>query len=120
MIRVILVDDERLARKRIRELLETHDGFAILGEAGDLAEAVSLSARLKPDVVFLDISMPGKLVQLPAIKSTQWQSRDRSLLLFADVRDPLPIGRTAAPTKGPKKVPMPPSRHIITAWPDSR
>ena len=59
-------------------------------------EAERFLATRSVDVVFLDISMPGKLVQLPAIKSTQWQSRDRSLLLFADVRDPLPIGRTAA------------------------
>lgn len=36
------------------------------------------------------------VVQLPAIKSTQWQSRDQTLLFFADVGDPLPIGRTAA------------------------
>lgn len=59
-------------------------------------EAERFLATRSVDVVFLDISMPGKLVQLPAIKSTQRQSRDQSLLLFADVRDPLPIGRTAA------------------------
>ncbi len=58
MIRVLLVDDERLARKRMRELLELHAGFPVVGEAADLAEAERLAAQLKPDVVFLDIGMP--------------------------------------------------------------
>lgn len=51
--------------------------------------------KLLPPSRFQRISR-SLLVQLPAIKSTQWQSRDQTLLLFADVRDPLPIGRTAA------------------------
>lgn len=51
--------------------------------------------QLLPKVSFQRISR-SLLVQLPAIKSTQWQSRDQTLLLFADVKDPLPIGRTAA------------------------
>lgn len=58
MIRVLLVDDERLARKRMRALLEEYSGLAVVGESGDLAEAARMSACLKPEVVFLDIRMP--------------------------------------------------------------
>ena len=57
MIRVMLVDDERLARKRMRAMLEEHSGFVVLGEAGDLVAATRLYAELKPEVVFLDILM---------------------------------------------------------------
>lgn len=58
MIRALLVDDERLARKRLRDLLAAHPEVRILGEASSAAEAVSLCQREKPDVVFLDIHMP--------------------------------------------------------------
>ena len=51
--------------------------------------------RLLPAQSFQRISR-SLVVQLPAIKSTQWQSRDQSLLVFAGVPTPLPIGRTAA------------------------
>jgi two-component system LytT family response regulator len=51
--------------------------------------------QLLPKGAFQRISR-SLMVQLPAIKSTQWQSRDQTLLCFADVKDPLPIGRTAA------------------------
>lgn len=58
MIRILLVDDERLARKRMRTLLADAPGFAVVGEAGDIGDAVRLCAELKPEVVFLDIRMP--------------------------------------------------------------
>lgn len=58
MIRVILVDDERLARKRLTELLSCHPGIEIVGEAGDVNSAARLVRATRPDVVFLDIQMP--------------------------------------------------------------
>jgi two-component system LytT family response regulator len=51
--------------------------------------------RLLPESSFLRLSR-SLVVQRAAIKSTQWQSRDQTLLFFADVKDPFPIGRTAA------------------------
>lgn len=57
--RAVLVDDEPLARKRLRRLLLEHGGVEIAGEAGDGAAACRLIAELKPDLVFLDVQMPG-------------------------------------------------------------
>ncbi len=56
--RVILADDHKLVRAGIRSLLENSDGVEVVGEAGDGREAVKLTGKLKPDIVFLDIAMP--------------------------------------------------------------
>jgi two-component system LytT family response regulator len=58
-IRVLIVDDEPLARRGIRQLLETHDGFVVAGEARNGREALRSLESLSPDLVFLDIQMPG-------------------------------------------------------------
>jgi len=57
-IRVLIVDDEPLARRGIRQLLETEADFEIVGEAGNGQVAASKIASEKPDLVFLDIQMP--------------------------------------------------------------
>ena len=58
MIRVVIADDEPLARERIRTLLESHLDFALVAECGDGEEAVRVLAEEKPDLVFLDVQMP--------------------------------------------------------------
>jgi DNA-binding NarL/FixJ family response regulator len=58
-IRVAVVDDHDLLRRGLRELLEEH-GFDVVGEAGDGDAAIELVARTTPDVVLMDISMPGR------------------------------------------------------------
>lgn len=58
-IRVLLVDDHALFRSGIRLLLQRHPEFEIVGEAGDGMEGVKRAAQLKPDVVLLDLHMPG-------------------------------------------------------------
>lgn len=60
MIRAILVDDEQPARDRLRMLLSAIPDVTIVGEAEDGEEAVGLIARLNPDLVLLDIQMPGR------------------------------------------------------------
>ncbi len=57
-IKVILADDHKLVRAGIRSLLENSDGVSVVGEAGDGREAIELTGRLNPDMVFLDIAMP--------------------------------------------------------------
>ena len=57
-IRVLLVDDEPLARRGLRQLAAAHPDLAVVGEAGDGREALDLLAALAPDVVFLDVQMP--------------------------------------------------------------
>ncbi|HEY2433059.1 MAG TPA: LytTR family DNA-binding domain-containing protein [Vicinamibacterales bacterium] len=57
--RVLIVDDEPLARERLRSLLSEDSGFEVAGEAGDGAAAAQAIATLNPDLVFLDVQMPG-------------------------------------------------------------
>ncbi|MBL8228664.1 MAG: response regulator transcription factor [Bryobacterales bacterium] len=59
-LRALLVDDEPLARKRLRALLEPHAGIEIAGEAGTVDEAAELARHSPVDVIFLDIQMPRK------------------------------------------------------------
>jgi two-component system LytT family response regulator len=56
---VLIADDEPLARERIRMLLGDHAGFRVLAEAGTGDDALAVIRRRRPDIVFLDISMPG-------------------------------------------------------------
>ena len=57
-IRTIIVDDEELARKVIREMLKPHLDIEIVGECGNGFDAVKMVAELKPDLMFLDVQMP--------------------------------------------------------------
>jgi two-component system, LytTR family, response regulator len=59
-VRVLLVDDEPLARQRLRDLLVAEGGVDIAGEADDGDAAVAAIRGLRPDLVFLDVQMPGK------------------------------------------------------------
>jgi len=56
---VLLADDQPLLRRGFRMILEAEDGVTVAGEAGDGAEAVELAHRIHPDVVLMDIRMPG-------------------------------------------------------------
>jgi two-component system LytT family response regulator len=58
-LRVLIVDDEPLAREGIRQLLAAETGVSIVGESGDGVAAVEDIRRLYPDLVFLDLQMPG-------------------------------------------------------------
>ncbi|MFH8838360.1 response regulator [Streptomyces sp. NPDC017868] len=57
-IRVLVVDDQYLIRAGIVGLLQATDGMTVVGEAGDGEEAVAEAARLRPDVILMDIRMP--------------------------------------------------------------
>jgi two-component system nitrate/nitrite response regulator NarL len=58
-ISVLLVDDHTLFRSGIRSLLQRHPEFAVVGEASDGVEGIKRVQQLKPDVVLLDLNMPG-------------------------------------------------------------
>jgi DNA-binding NarL/FixJ family response regulator len=59
MIRVALADDQQLVRAGFRSLLETEDGIVVVGEADDGSAAVALVREERPDVVLMDVRMPG-------------------------------------------------------------
>ena len=58
-IKILLVDDHPIVREGYRRLLERLGGFQVVGEAGEAAAAYDLFRRSAPDVVVMDISMPG-------------------------------------------------------------
>ncbi|RKE19471.1 response regulator transcription factor [Streptomyces sp. TLI_171] len=59
MIKVLLVDDEELIRAGLRAVLDAQPDLAVVGEAADGAEALGLARSLRPDVVLMDVRMPG-------------------------------------------------------------
>lgn len=89
-IRVIVVDDHPLWRGTLRQVLE-HDGFAtIVGEASDGEEAVEIARRLQPDVVLMDLHLPG----MNGIEATRalmdaWPQAKVLVLSSSDVRTEL-------------------------------
>jgi DNA-binding NarL/FixJ family response regulator len=58
-IKVLLVDDHQVVRRGLRTFLEVQDDIEVVGEAADGAEGVALVEELKPDVVLMDVKMPG-------------------------------------------------------------
>jgi len=59
-MKAIIVDDERLARKELMSLLDNHSEIEVIDEAANADEAVEKIEKQSPDVIFLDIQMPGK------------------------------------------------------------
>ncbi|MEJ7605474.1 MAG: response regulator [Bryobacteraceae bacterium] len=84
--RCLIVDDEDLARQQMSRLLAAHPEFQIIGESRNGVEALEFIPEFKPEVVFLDIEMPGlngfdMLAQL----------RDAPLIVFATAYDEFAI-----------------------------
>ncbi len=59
-LKVLIVDDEELARREMRQLLASHPETEVVGEAGDVASALELTARWNPHLVLLDIQLAGE------------------------------------------------------------
>jgi DNA-binding NarL/FixJ family response regulator len=75
MIRVLLADDQPLVRAGFRLILDAEEGIAVVGEADDGAAAVALARREQPDIVLMDIRMPG----VDGLEATQRIADDESL-----------------------------------------
>lgn len=95
-IRVLICDDHFVVRDGVRSRLERQPGFEVVGEAEDGAEAVEATRRLQPDVVLMDLSMPGMdgaeatgriRAELPAARVlvlTTYDDDERILAAFAN------------------------------------
>ena len=55
----VIVDDERLARQKLRTMLARHSEIAVVGEADGVSNAIEIIERMEPEVLFLDVQMPG-------------------------------------------------------------
>jgi two-component system, LytTR family, response regulator len=84
MIDVLLIDDEPLARKRLRQFLREFDDCTVIGECGDGQEAIDRIRELQPDLVFLDVQMPevSGLEVLAAL-----EPEERPLVVFVTAHD---------------------------------
>lgn len=80
-IRVLLVDDQELVRYGFRLMLEATPGIVVVGEADDGAKAIGAAGRLRPDVVLMDIRMPG-IGGIEATKQITNQHPDTRVLVL--------------------------------------
>jgi len=85
-IRCLLVDDHTLFRQGVRRLLETESDFEIVGEAGGGGDAIEKARELRPDVVLMDIGMPGlsSFEAARQIKKNQPETRILFLTMYED------------------------------------
>ncbi len=58
-VRILIVDDHEFVRRGVRSILETHEGWQVVGEAQNGDDAIRIAAETCPDIVVMDISMPG-------------------------------------------------------------
>ena len=79
--RILIADDHEIVRRGIRSLLESHAGWEVCGEARDGREAVELCGQLDPDLILLDIEMPGLNGLEVARRTLSISPRTRVLIL---------------------------------------
>ena len=86
MIRILLVDDQAIVREGVRSMLSLEADMAVVGEAANGRDAVALARQLAPDVILLDIRMPGMdgLSALPQIKQVAAHSSVIMVTLYDD------------------------------------
>jgi NarL family two-component system response regulator LiaR len=85
-VSVLLVDDHRVVRQGLRDFLELHEQIEVVGEAGSGAEGISMARELLPDVVLMDLVMPGMdgVEATRRLKAVSPSSRVIVLTSFAD------------------------------------
>src|SRR5512139_1540592 len=93
--RILLVDDHEVVRLGLKALLDRHPSFEVVGEAGSAHEAVQQVENLKPDVVVMDIDLPGgsgseacqeSVEKLPSSKVIMLTSYAEDEMLFSAIR----------------------------------
>ena len=98
-IRVLMADDHEIFRDGVRKLLESEDDIKIVGEASNGNECVHMLAKLKPDILLLDLRMPGKdgLAVLEETNPDSLTTRIIVLTAAEDERDAVRAMRLGAP-----------------------
>jgi DNA-binding NarL/FixJ family response regulator len=85
-IRVLLVDDHAVVREGYRRLLERDESLMVVGEAAAMAEALMLDAQLQPDVIVLDIALPG-VSGIEILRRLIARRPDARVLMFSMYQD---------------------------------
>jgi two-component system response regulator NreC len=88
MTRIVLADDHAVVRSGLRLLLDRADGFEVVAEAGDADAAVRSTLGHKPDVLVLDLNMPGELTSLEAIPRISEVSPHTRVVVLTMQEDP--------------------------------
>ena len=86
-ISIVIADDHKVVRSGLRLVLHGHDGMRVVGEAGDVTEALRLVAARRPDVLILDLNMPGE-PSLPAIPRVAQASPATRVVVLTMQDDP--------------------------------
>lgn len=89
-IRVVIADDHPVVRRGLRALLESLPGHVVVGEAADGAEAVTMVIAQRPDVLLLDLLMPG-VDGLEAARRVREQAPDTGVLIMTMSDDPITV-----------------------------
>ncbi|MTE18429.1 response regulator [Streptomyces sp. TRM43335] len=97
-IRVLLVDDHQVVRRGLRTFLEVQDDIEVVGEAADGAGGVARAEELRPDVVLMDVKMPGTdgVEALRALRETGNPARVLVVTSFTERRTVVPALRAGA------------------------
>jgi DNA-binding NarL/FixJ family response regulator len=97
-VRVLLVDDHQVVRRGLRTFLEIQDDIVVVGEAADGAEGVTRAADLAPDVVLMDLTMPGGdgITALRELRAAGSTARVLVVTSFTESRTVVPALRAGA------------------------
>ena len=87
-VKVAIADDHPMIRKRVRQLLEALPEITIVGEAGDGKAALELVEKMAPDILVLDIQMPG-MDGIEVIKKLTQQGTAIFILVLSGIDDPM-------------------------------
>ncbi|MGI8890134.1 MAG: LytR/AlgR family response regulator transcription factor [Chthoniobacterales bacterium] len=123
-MKALLIDDERLARAELRRLLQAHPEIEIVGEAANAAQAEEKIRALQPDLIFLDVQMPGRtgfelLAELPGsprvIFTTAYDQYALKAFDFGAIDyllkpiEPIRLARALVRLDSPRETPEPPT-----------
>jgi DNA-binding NarL/FixJ family response regulator len=97
-VKVLLVDDHQVVRRGLRTFLEVQDDIEVVGEAGDGEEGVARAEELRPDVVLMDVRMPGSdgIEALRRLRSLGNPARVLVVTSFTERRTVVPALRAGA------------------------
>lgn len=100
MIKVLLVDDHELIRVGMRKLIEAEEDIVISGEAGSGEQALNMVRQERPDVVVLDINMPGMNGVEATRKITRLDNAPKVVIVSVHAQDPIPVRLLEAGASG--------------------